>query len=84
MESIFAEAINPAIDVWLKFDTETPLLHNEEEECTHEANTYRLKDGTYRIEWYLNAVGLVTPVHFQTLEEAHAWYERAGFIDFSS
>lgn len=83
MRSIHAQAENPAIDVWLKFAAE-PDPDDGDDLATHEANTYRLEDGTYRIEWYLNAVGLVTGVHFDTLEEAHAWYEREGFSDFSS
>lgn len=65
------------IDVWLKFDTD------EDEECTHEANTY-MTDTGYRIDWYLNSVGLVTSVEFDTLADAYDWYEREGFQDFSS
>lgn len=65
------------IDVWFKFDSD------EDEECTHEANTYQTENG-YVVEWYLNSVGLVSRVEFDTLDEAHAWYEREGFQDFSS
>lgn len=67
---------NP-IDVWFKFETDTC------EEPTHEANTFKTAEG-YRVEWYLNAVGQVTNVDFDTLEDAHAWYEREGFQDFSA
>lgn len=67
---------NP-IDVWLKFDNEI------DEETIAEANTY--KDGDlFRVEWYLSAVGLVTTETFATLDEAHAWYERNGFTDYTS
>ena len=67
------------IDVWLKLDD----AEDADALATHEANTYWTGDG-YVIEWYLNAVGLVKAVHVDTLAEAHAWYEREGFIDFSS
>lgn len=65
------------LDVWLKFD------HEDDEEATHEANTFKDEAG-YRVEWYLNSVGLVKSVYFDTLAEAHAWYEREGFQDFTS
>lgn len=80
---------NP-IDVWLAFDhsgEECTDAGNGEcvhcEEASHEANTYLTKTG-YRIEWYLNSVGLVTDVEFDTLSDAYDWYERNGFSDFSS
>lgn len=74
---------NAPIDVWLKFD---PALTDGDDDplATHEANTYRNPDGSYRVEWYLNAVGLVTVVNFATLADAHTWYERENFQDFSS
>jgi hypothetical protein len=65
------------LDVWLKF--ESP----EDEEPTHEANTYKTDTG-FVVKWYLDAVGLVTRVEFATLADAHAWYEREGFQDYSS
>lgn len=83
------------LDVWLRFNN--PNDHEDEhieedagascpicEEANAEANTYRNEDGSYRIEWYLNAVGLVTREYFDTYEECTAWYEREGFQDFSS
>lgn len=70
------------LDVWLKFDRETDLSEDDDM-ATHEANTYKTPDG-FVIEWYLNSVGLVTSEWFCTLEEAHEWYEREGFQDFSS
>ncbi len=71
------EATGDPIDVWLKFEDDN------DEDASHEANTYVTPDG-FVVEWYLNAVGLVKAVHFDTLEEAHAWYEKEGFQDFSS
>lgn len=67
---------NGALDVWLRF--ESP----EDEEASHEANTYRDEDG-YVIKWYHSAVGLVTTVDFETLADAYDWYEREGFQDFT-
>lgn len=65
------------LDVWLQFES------GADEEARAEANTFQVGSG-YEVHWYLNAVGLVTRVAFDTLEEAHAWYEREGFQDFSS
>ena len=65
------------MDVWLQFDSEN------DEEARAEANTFR-EDGQFRIDWYLNAVGLVKSEYFNTYEEVTAWYEREGFQDFSS
>ena len=71
------------IDVWLKFETlYDDATGDDYEEASHEANTYRDEDG-YRIEWYLNVVGLVTREYFDTYEECTAWYEREGFQDFT-
>lgn len=90
MDSIQDHVIGESLDVWFKFDHEDVEcidLGNGEcdycEEASHEANTYKTETG-YRIEWYLNSVGLVTGVEFDTLAEAHAWYEKEEFIDFSS
>ena len=65
------------MDIWLQFDAE------DDEEARAEANTFR-EDGQFRIDWYLNAVGLVKSVYFDTYEEATTWYKREGFQDFSS
>lgn len=71
------------LDVWLQFET----LYDDAagdgyEEARAEANTYRDKDG-YRVEWYLNAVGLVTREYFDTLADAYDWYEANGYQDFT-
>ena len=66
------------LDVWLR------LYPDDEDGLAElEANTYKTDDG-YVVEWYHNDVGLVTKVHFDTLEDAHKWYEQEGFQDFSS
>ena len=76
---------NGPLDVWLQSETLYDDVTGEPyEETRAEANTYRNEDGSYRIEWYLNVVGLVTREYFDTYEECTAWYEREGFQDFSS
>ena len=63
-------------DVWFR-------LYKDDEAAEYEANTFF--DGErYRIEWYHNAVGLVTNEYFDTLEQAHDWYEDNGYEDYSS
>lgn len=72
------------IDVWLKFDAQmTADFDPDDDIATHEANTFQNSDGSYRIEWYLNSVGLVKTVEFDTLADAYDWYEREDFQDFS-
>ena len=76
---------NGALDVWLRFETSYDDATGEpyeDEEASHEANTYRDEDG-YRIEWYHSAVGLVTRVDFDTLADAYDWYEANGYQDFT-
>ncbi|UDL15820.1 hypothetical protein QEH42_gp138 [Microbacterium phage Pumpernickel] len=65
------------IDVWLKFDSP------EDEEASHEANTFRTTDG-YRVDWYHNDVGQVTSQFFEDYEKAQVWLSEAGYSDFSS
>jgi len=64
------------IDVWLR-------IADGEEEAEAEANTYLTENG-YRVEWYLNSVGLVKSVEFDTLAEAYDWLQREGFRNFST
>jgi hypothetical protein len=66
------------LDVWLAFD------EPEDEEASHEANTYRTETGRYRVEWYNNAVGLVSWREFATYDEAAEWLTNNGYQDFSS
>lgn len=64
------------LDVWL-------VIPDGEEEAEYEANTFRRYNGDYVIEWYHNAVGLVTTETFGTYEEAVSWYEENGYQDFT-
>lgn len=65
------------IDVWLRFAEDDP------EEA--EAEAYTFEDGdSFRVEWYLNSVGLVKRVWFRTYSEVIDWYEKEGFEDFTS
>lgn len=85
--------ISDSIDVWLKFDhadwectwspEDTTVYCPGCEEASHEANTY-MTDTGFVVEWYHNAVGLVTSVYFDTLADAYDWYEREQFQDFTS
>ena len=77
---------NGALDVWLRFETSYDDATGEpyeDEEASHEANTYGNEDGTYRVEWYHSAVGLVTTVDFDTYAQATAWLEKNGYQDFT-
>lgn len=65
------------LDVWLAFD------HPEDEEASHEANTFATERG-FVVEWYHTAVGLVTERWFPTYEEACAWLEACGYQDFTA
>ena len=63
------------LDLWLQFD-------GDDDEARAEANT-RLTDTGYAIDWYLNDVGLVATVEFDTLADAYDWYERENFQYFT-
>ena len=66
------------LDVWLAFDSP------EDEEASHEANVFYTADGKFDVQWYNNAVGLVTHRTFDTYTEAAKWLEDGGYQDFSS
>ncbi len=69
--------VSEALDVWFLIDPD------DGEEAIAEANTY--PDGDrFRIEWYLNSVGLVTTVTVPTYEAAQKWYQERGYRDYSS
>lgn len=69
---------NGPLDVWLRFESDN------DDEASHEANTYfNDNTGRYRVEWYSNAVGLVTHEEFDSYFDAQEWLERAGYIDFT-
>jgi hypothetical protein len=67
----------PVGDVWLKFDSP------DDEEASHEANTYRVGTG-YRIDWYHTGVGQVSSASFPSYAAVEAWYAENGYQDFSS
>ena len=67
------------LDVWLRLRSNDP-----DEIAEAEANTYADGD-MFRVEWYLNSVGLVkSPPLFATYAEACAWLTSEGFEDYSS
>lgn len=66
------------LDVWLAFDSP------EDEEASHEANIFYTTDGRFDVQWYHNAVGLVSHREFSTYAEAAKWLEDGGYQDFSS
>ena len=66
------------LDVWLAFD------EPEDEEASHEANIFYTADGKFDVQWYNNAVGLVTHREFETYAEAAQWLTDGGYQDFSS
>ena len=66
------------LDVWLAFDDPN------DEEASHEANTYRTEEDRYRVEWYNTAVGLVFSREFATYDGAAEWLTDRGYQDFSS
>ncbi len=67
----------PALDVWLLFDAPN------DEEASHEANTFRDGDG-FRVDWYHVSVGQVTSRQFATYEEATAWLTTGGYQNFTA
>jgi len=64
--------------VWLRLDDDAP-----DDEAEAEANIFHAGD-EFRVDWYLNAVGLVKSRNFATYEAASAWLTAEGFQDFSS
>jgi hypothetical protein len=78
------------IDVWLRFftgDEVCPIFGTtaDDDEAEAFANTYAEEDGNgYRVEWYLNSVGLVKSVSFSSLTAAYSWLTAEGFEDYSS
>jgi hypothetical protein len=68
-----------ALDVWLRFGP-----NDQTDDAEAEANVYGTEDGTYDVQWYLTAVGLITHVPFATYADATAFLAREGFEDFTS
>ena len=66
------------LDVWLKFESD------DDDDPTLEANTRKIPGGRFAVDWYHVDVGVVSSLEFGTLAEAHAWYERNGFTDYTA
>ena len=64
------------LDVWLR-------IPEGEEESEAEANTFAEKD-SFRVDWYLTSVGLVSSNHFDTYQSSCKWLASQGFEDYSS
>lgn len=68
------------LDVWLRMEWDD---EEGDDVADAEANTFHAGD-KYCVEWYLNAVGLVSRKWFDTYEQATAWLAAEGFEDYSS
>lgn len=56
---------------------------DEDGYCNAEANTRPTETG-YAVDWYLNAVGLVKTVEFDTLVGAYDWLEAERFENYTA
>lgn len=65
------------MQIWLKFDAP------DDEDASHAANIFDDGDGA-RIEWWNEAVGLVTTVYRDTVAEAEQFLESAGYENFTA
>lgn len=65
------------MSTWFKFEDEA------DEEASHEANIFMSAFGAV-VEWYHTAVGQVTSVRFDSVEEAEKFLQAGGYQDFSS
>lgn len=65
------------METWLKFDS------YDDEEPSHAAEVAGDDDKGYVVSWWNESVGLVTGVHYDTLERAHADLTQAGYADFT-
>ncbi len=71
---------NEYIDVWLRIANEDDDFAPD---CNAEANT-RLTHTGYAVDWFLNAVGLVKTVEFDTLADAYDWLEAERFENYTA
>lgn len=69
--------VGEPIEFWYKFDSD------DDDEPTYEARTYRTEGGGHVIEW--NHIDDSEPISIElgTIEEVNAWYEKAGYSDFT-
>ena len=65
------------MQIWLKFDDE------HDEEASHAANIFTDGEGA-RIEWWNEAVGLVSTVNASSVRNAERWLTDRGYIDFTA
>lgn len=65
------------MQIWLKFDAP------DDEEASHAANIIT-EDGETRIEWWNEAVGLVSTVNASSVRNAERWLTDRGYIDFTA
>lgn len=65
------------MQIWFKFDEE------HDEDPSHTANIFEDEDGA-RIEWWNEAVGLVTTEHHPDTASAERALESSGYTDFTA
>lgn len=65
------------MQIWLKFDAP------DDEEASHAANIFTEDDGA-RIEWWNEAVGIVSTVNASSVRNAERWLTDRGFADFTA
>ena len=65
------------MQIWFKFENDT------DEEPSHTANVFTEDDGA-RIEWWNEAVGLVSTVNASSVRNAERWLTDRGFTDFTA
>lgn len=64
------------VDAWLMFESD------EDEEATHEANTF-IEDDRFRVEWSNTSVGQAGFIYCDTYPEVEATLINAGYQKFS-
>ena len=65
------------MQIWLRF------ANADDEEPTHAANIFTEEDGA-RIDWWNEAVGLVSTVNASSVQNAQRWLTDRGFTDFTA
>ena len=66
------------MQTWFKFDDE------HDEEPSHTANVHPLDHGGALVEWWNEAVGLVTTIYHNTLADAEKRLSESGYQDFTA
>ena len=65
------------MQIWLKFDAP------DDEEASHAANIFTEGDEVW-IEWWNEAVGLVSTVNASSVRNAERWLTDRGYIDYTA